>query len=201
MKRYQKGKRCSNKMSRLVFKQTNVRYKKMYTINKNEFSHRNGFTLIEIIIVVVILSIAAMAAIPMMSSASSVQIRSAANLIAADLEYAKSMAISRGQNYIVKFDADNDSYGIYKDGETDPIQHPIKKGFDYVMDFSSDKRLGKVVITNIDFVDSNGNSSNEVEFDCLGSPTGNGGSVTISADGMTATITVEPVTGYISISL
>ena len=198
MKRYQKGKRCSNKMSRLIFKQTNVRYMNMCTISKSEFSRGKGFTLIEIIIVVIILSIAAMVAIPMMSSASSVQIRSAANLIAADLEYAKSMAISRGQNYLVKFDKDNDSYGIYKDGETDPIQHPVKKGFDYVMDFSSDKRLGKVDITNVNF---DGTDSNVVEFDCLGSPTGNGGTITISADGMTAIISVEPVTGYITISL
>ena len=198
MKRYQKGKRCSNKMSRLIFKQTNVRYMNMCTISKSEFSRGKGFTLIEIIIVVIILSIAAMVAIPMMSSASSVQMRSAANLIAADLEYAKSMAISRGQNYLVKFDKDNDSYGIYKDGETDPIQHPVKKGFDYVMDFSSDKRLGKVDITNVNF---DGTDSNVVEFDCLGSPTGNGGTITISADGMTAIISVEPVTGYITISL
>ena len=167
-------------------------------LNKSEGSAslrmKSGFTLIEIIIVVVILSIAAMAAIPLMSSASDVQIRSASNLIAADLEYAKSMAISRGQNYTVVFDAANNSYGIYKKGETDPIQHPVKKGFDYVMNFTNDSRLGKVDITGVSFTDGT------VEFDCLGSPT-EGGSITLDADGNTATITVEPVTGYISISL
>ena len=52
---------------------------------------RSGFTLIEVIIVMVIISIVALTALPMMSSASSVQIRSAASMIAADLEYAKSM--------------------------------------------------------------------------------------------------------------
>ncbi len=59
---------------------------------------RCGFTIIEILIVVVILAIAAMTAIPMMSSAGSVQVRSVANMIAADLEYAKSLAITKGQN-------------------------------------------------------------------------------------------------------
>jgi prepilin-type N-terminal cleavage/methylation domain-containing protein len=163
---------------------------------KDFASHKvSGFTLIEIIIVVVILSIAAMAAIPLMSSASDVQIRSAANLIAADLEYAKSMAISRGQYYSVVFDEGENSYGIYKVGETDPIQHPVKKGFPYVMNFSNDSRLGKVDITNINF-----DGISTVEFDCLGSPD-EGGSIILNANGITATITVEPVTGYISISL
>ncbi|MHC4735672.1 MAG: prepilin-type N-terminal cleavage/methylation domain-containing protein, partial [Planctomycetota bacterium] len=57
----------------------------------------SGFTVIELLIVVVIIAIAAMAAIPMMTSAAGFQIRSAANMIAADLEYAKTIAISRGQ--------------------------------------------------------------------------------------------------------
>lgn len=158
--------------------------------------NESGFTLIEIIIVVVILSIAALAAIPLMSSASDVQIRSASNVIAADLEYAKSMAISRGQNYSVVFDTINNTYGIYKEGESEPIKHPVKKGFDYVMNFSNDSRLDKVVITSVSFTDG------KVTFDCLGSPTpdSNGGTITINANGNTATITVEPVTGYISIS-
>lgn len=156
-------------------------------------SHKaSGFTLIEIIIVVVILSIAAMAAIPLMSSASDVQIRSAANLIAADLEYAKSMAISRGQNYSVVFDEGANSYQI-EDQSSNVIQHPVKKGFPYVMNFSNDSRLGKVNITSTNL------SSGKVTFDCLGSPVDNGGTITISASGITATITIEPVTGYISI--
>jgi prepilin-type N-terminal cleavage/methylation domain-containing protein len=163
---------------------------------RNNFaSHKvGGFTLIEIIIVVVILSIAAMAAIPLMSSASDIQIRSASNLIASDLEYAKSMAISRGQDYSVVFNESDNSYGIYKKGEADPIQHPVKKGFPYAMNFSNDSRLGKVDITSTSF------TGGEVVFDCLGSPD-DGGTITISASGITATITVEPVTGYISISL
>ena len=72
-------------------------------------AQRSGFTMIEILIVVVIIAMAAMMAIPMMTSAGSMQIRSAANMIAADLEYAKSMAISRQQNYSVVFNTANDS--------------------------------------------------------------------------------------------
>lgn len=151
----------------------------------------SGFTIIEIIIVVVILAIAALAAVPMMSSAASLQIRSAANMIAADLEYAKSMAISRGKNFSVVFDENTDSYRI--EDQDGVISHPVKKGFNYEIDFRNDGRLSKVDITNANF-----NTVQTVTFDCLGSPI-DGGTVTLQADGNTKTITVEPITGFISI--
>jgi type II secretion system protein H len=153
----------------------------------------NGFTLIEVIVVVVIISIVALAAVPMMSSASSVQIRSAASMIAADLEYAKSMAISRGQNYSVLFEIDADSYRL-RDQDTNVIGHPVKKGFDYIVDFQNDDRLSRVDITSADF-----NGTPDVEFDSLGSPD-SGGDVTLQAGGTTIMITVEPITGYISVN-
>ena len=154
---------------------------------------RTAFTIVEILIVVVILSIATLTAIPLMGSASSVQIRSAANLMAADLEYAKSMAISRGQYYYVVFNESTESYRI-EDQDNTVIQHPIKKGFSYVIDFPNDSRLSKVDITNVSF------TGDKVRFDCLGSPD-NGGTINLNANGITATITVEAVTGYVSVSI
>ncbi|MHC4322847.1 MAG: GspH/FimT family protein [Planctomycetota bacterium] len=152
----------------------------------------SGFTMIELTIVIVIIAIAALAAIPMMSSAASIQIRSAANMIAADLEYARSMAISRGQNHSVVFNKDDDNYKIV-DLNGNVIQHPVKKGFTYLVDFQNESRLNRVDITVADF-----NTDQIVIFDCLGSPD-SGGTVNLQADGTTKTITVEPVTGYISI--
>ena len=152
-----------------------------------------GFTMVEIVIVVVIIAIAALAAVPMMSSAASIQIRSAANMIAADLEYAKSMAISRGENFSVVFDEGADSYRI-EDQDSNVIQHPVKKGFNYVVDFQNDSRLNKVDITNANF----NTTAQTVTFDCLGSPI-DGGAVILQADGTTKTITVEHITGFISI--
>jgi prepilin-type N-terminal cleavage/methylation domain-containing protein len=167
---------------------------------------RRGFTLVEVIIVVVIISIAALMAVPMFSSAGSMQIRSAGNIIAADLEYAKNMAITRGQNYSVIFDVTAESYKIVEpNGAT--IAHPVKKGFPYIEDFKNDSRLNKVDISSVQF-DPGANAT--VTFDSMGMPYSGGtavpgnslnnGSITISADGTTATISVEPVTGYISIN-
>ena len=152
----------------------------------------HGFTIVELLIVVVILSIVALTAIPMMSSAASIQIRSAANIIAADIEYARSMAISRGQNHKVVFDKDTDSYKIVDQGGT-VIQHPVKKGFTYEVNFRTESRLSRVDITNATF-----DTDQTVVFDCLGSPD-SGGTVTLQAGGISTTITVEPVTGFVSI--
>jgi prepilin-type N-terminal cleavage/methylation domain-containing protein len=154
-----------------------------------------GFTLIEILIVIVILAIAAMTAIPMMGSAASVQIRSAGNMIAADLEYAKSLAISRGQSFWVVFDEGADSYsieGLDAVGNRITISHPVKKGFNYVIDFKNEG-LGRVDITDADF-----DGASQVQFDYLGSPD-NGGTVRLQAGAMSATVSVEPVTGYITV--
>jgi Tfp pilus assembly protein FimT len=158
--------------------------------------------LAEILLVVLIIAIAAMIAVPMMGSMDSVQIRSAANMIAADLEYAKSMAISRGQNYSVVFNPAGDCYEVH-DHNGIIIKHPVKKGFDYKVDFSSDSRLDKVVIESADF-----DSSNTITFDYLGSPYSgsgtsnplNSGTISIRAGDFTMTVSVEPVTGFISIT-
>ncbi len=154
---------------------------------------RGGFTLLELLIVVVILAIAAVTAIPMMSSAGTVQIRSAANKVAADLEYAKSLAISRGQEYAVEFDTAAESYQIENNSSGTVVDHPVKKGSSYVVDMGSEG-LDRVDISSVDF------DGNEIViFDCMGSPD-NGGTISLQADGMTMTITVEPVTGYVTIN-
>jgi Tfp pilus assembly protein FimT len=152
---------------------------------------------VEILIVVVIIAIAAMVVIPLAGSAASVQIRSAANIIAADLEYAKSMAISRGQNFSVVVDKNTETYQI-NDQYGQVIPHPVKKGFDYIVDFRD--KLDKVNIANVDF-----DITSEIKFDYLGSPYNgdgtplNNGVIILQARGATTTVTVEPVTGFISI--
>jgi len=160
----------------------------------------SGFTMIELIMVVIIIGIAAAMVVPMMSSAGSMQIRAAVNMVAADLEYAKSMAISRGQPYSVVFDKAAETYRIV-DQAGSVIPHPVKKGSNYVVDFRNDNRISRVEI-----VDASFDATPKVTFDYLGSPYNgastplNSGVVTLGSQGITKTVRVEPVTGFITVS-
>ncbi len=194
-KQPQKGQVRTAKMKSIKHEQTDSGM----TFAKARRSGVGGFTLAEMILVVVILAIAAMMALPFAVSGSSMQLRSGANVIAADLEYAKSMAISRGTKYSVVFDPANESYQI--EDSNGVIGHPVKKGFDYVVNFATDSRLSRVDISSVDF-----DTTETVKFDYLGSPFNasdnplNSGAVNLSAGGSTMVVNVEPVTGYITIT-
>lgn len=156
-----------------------------------------AFTIIEIIVVVVIISIAALIAIPTLSSAGDSQVRSAANMIAADIEYAKNMAISHQQNYSVIFNSNTNSYKICdKDGAT--IKQPINVSWDFEVFISQESRLNQVEIITALF-----DSTDTLTFDYLGSPYNglsnslNDGEIILEAGGYSITINVQPVTGYL----
>lgn len=166
---------------------------------------RNGFTLVEIIIVVVILGIAALMAIPMLSSAADIQVRAAANRIAADLDYAKGLAITHQRAYSVVFDVSGESYEI-QDNIGNPVKNPVRPSDDFVVDFSADGRLSQVDIVTADF---DSDSDDAITFDYLGSPYKgkntstplmNSGQITLQADSFSLTVDVEPVTGYVTMT-
>ena len=164
---------------------------------------RNGFTLVEIIIVVVILGIAAMMAVPMLSSAADMQVRSAANRIAADLDYTKNLAITHQGRYSMVFDVSGESYEI-READGTSVKKPLTGESSFVVDFSTDSRLSQVNIVSADF---DSDSSDTITFDYLGSPYSgttanplNSGRITLQANTFTLTVDVEPVTGYVTMS-
>jgi len=163
----------------------------MKMLSKNS-SQICGFTLIEVIAVIVIIAIAALIAVPVISSASGTQLRAAADMVAADIEYARSMAISRQKPYTVIFDTTSDSYRV--ENESGVVTHPARAGFQYIVNFKTDGRLNKVDIAGANF-----SSSNQVLFNYLGSPA-SGGVITLSTGSATLKVNVEPVTGFVSIT-
>lgn len=165
----------------------------------NNILFLTGFTLIEVIIVLMIIGIISAIAIPLYTSASSVQLKTAANMVASDLEYAKNLAMSTGKNYSVVFDNSTESYSI-NDANGQVISHPVRIGASYIVNFATDNRLNKVDIANASF-----GLTSTVKFDYLGTPFDgsgnplNSGFVRLRAEGNTLTVRVEPVTGYVSI--
>lgn len=162
-------------------------------------SRVTAFTMVEIIVVMVILIIAAMLAVPMVSSAANMQLQTAANVITADLEYAKNLAITRQQTYSVVFSPGTNSYEIHDSSGV--IAHPQLSDRNFVVSFEDEKRLNRVSILTADF-----DSVQTISFDYLGSPYSglgtatplNSGVITLQADANTAVVNIEPVTGYIT---
>jgi prepilin-type N-terminal cleavage/methylation domain-containing protein len=167
----------------------------------------SGFTLVELIIVVVILSIAALIAVPMVSNAADIQVRAAANQIAAHLDYVKSMAITHQKRYYIIFDEANSSYEIREYPSSVVIDHPVNPG-PFAVDFSTDGNLNRVNIASADF-DSGSSVSNVLMFDYLGSPYSGTNSSLVTGqitlqDKQTGNfklyVNIEPVTGYVTIT-
>ncbi|MBL7214462.1 MAG: prepilin-type N-terminal cleavage/methylation domain-containing protein [Phycisphaerae bacterium] len=166
-----------------------------------------GFTLVEIIIVVVILGIAAMIAVPMFSGAADMQVRAAANRIAADLDYAKGLAITHQKPYSVVFYASSEAYDIRDTTSDTVVDNPLRSGFAYTINLATDSNFDQVDIVNADF-DSDGTDA--ITFDYLGSPYHgktadsanalNSGRVTLQAGNFTIYVDVEPMTGYVTIA-
>jgi prepilin-type N-terminal cleavage/methylation domain-containing protein len=168
---------------------------------------RRAFTLIEIIVVVVILAIAALIAIPVFSGASEIQLKAAADKLGADIEYAKSMAVTTQKNHKVVFDTNLERYEIQVYNSLTStwtlIKDPVRNA-DFRVTYSSPgSRLSSVGIKIVTFGDLT------LQFDYTGTPREGAnypgtaltaiGEVTLEAKGQECKVKVEPVTGYITI--
>jgi prepilin-type N-terminal cleavage/methylation domain-containing protein len=159
---------------------------------------RSGLTLLELMMVMAILAITAVGVIPIMSIGGQVQVYSAADRLAVDLSYARNLAITRGQFFGIRFDLSQETYQI-EDANGQVITHPVTKNA-YQVAFAGDSRFSRV-----DIVQANFDGTIIVRFDYQGCPYNgsgnplNSGMVTLTADSETRIVTIEPVTGVISV--
>lgn len=175
-----------------------------------------AFTLIEIIVTVVILAIAALIAVPMMSSAADIQVRSAANRLAADMEYAKNMAITHQRPFTVVFDTAAtaaNGYALQRrntGGTLETVVNPVsQRPFD--VRFGGERGITRVRIPVSGISLDPASADNAVTFDYLGTPYSgltvlsaqslNSGQITLHdpAGNFALNVRIEPMTGYITI--
>jgi len=152
---------------------------------------RGGFTLVELIVVVVILAIAAAMVVPYASGTGEMSCQAAARRLMADLEYAQNQAIVTQTTIKVTFDSSSNSYTVAN--QSGPLIHPITKK-DYVVDFDTEDTLKGITISAVAF-----GGGAEVSFSALGAPD-LGGSVDLAAGSSTYRVTVAPVTGRVSVA-
>jgi type II secretory pathway pseudopilin PulG len=179
-------------------------------------SPQAGFTLVETLIVVLFLSMFALAAQPALnSSVDHARLSAASDEVALALKYAQASAASSGIEYRVTFDEAAETLLVerlesaadFTDGALTEIDrsvaesisyqvvwHPLKMGKAYEVDFSRDTG-----ISGVDIFDAAFGSASAVSFDSLGIPS-DGGSVRLRQGKREATVTMDAVSGRLSIS-
>ncbi|PQO25986.1 hypothetical protein C5Y96_21280 [Blastopirellula marina] len=141
---------------------------------------RRGLTLIEILITVAILGILAAAIIPQFGATAPDQVRGAAQIVAADMEYARSLAISNNSTYLVTFHKTRNGYVLTHSGTNTSLDtlpdNPFRKPSDdekslivLLSDFphvGSGARIGAIVTD-----EPSPQEVTSIEFDTLGQTT------------------------------
>lgn len=169
-------------------------------------NHRKaGFTLVEILMVVVILGIIAGIIIPQLGSRDDLKLAAAARGIIADLSYAQSQAIATQTKQFVVFGQTQYSVKKQSGSTLQLISHPVNPG-SFIVDYASGTLAG-IVITECDF-----DGQLTIGFDELGSPVAyntstqsistlaSTGVIRIQSGNLTLTINIEPYTGEMSVS-
>lgn len=80
------------------------------TTTAHKARERDGLTLIEVMLVIAVMAVLVGLAIPSATPAVGEQLRSAASIVAADLDYARSLAVTYGSDYRLTFDTTNHCY-------------------------------------------------------------------------------------------
>lgn len=172
-------------------------------------TRRRGFTLVEILVCVVILGIAAAVVVPQIGSRNDLKAASAARMVMADLIYAQSRAIAQQSMTYVQFSTGGNNYGVLS--SISPVTYltqPITHG-NYQVQFgpTATNGLTDIRLTNVNF----GSGLQTIAFDEMGVPyacdTSMGtttqlvgtGTIGITCGTYTMTISVQQDTGEISV--
>lgn len=158
-----------------------------------------GYTLIEVLIVVVVLGIAAAVSAPAFKQTGVLQVQSALRTVVSDITELQSDALAMQQGRAIVFDVAKNSYTICRVPGT---------SVDTVIDGMDTRVIGGSLYGNAIIKNVNFNNSQTLIFDELGAPVASAGSNTPAADGsleiigsgQTYKITVQGYTGRVTVT-
>jgi prepilin-type N-terminal cleavage/methylation domain-containing protein len=178
--------------------------------------HLRAFTLIEILMVIVIIGIAAAIIVPEMSQRDDLKAAAAARIVMSDLMYTQNLAITRQRTHYLAFDQTNAANPSYKlvngTSMSTAIQHPVSQA-PYLMTFGpgGDAGLESAMLESVDFKGAGATSRMVIGFDELGTPVVyidassadeslSSGSVVVKSGLYKLRISVEPYTGQLTVA-
>jgi len=155
---------------------------------------KNGFTMMDLVMVIAIMSIFSVMAIPRLTSLKSVKLVGVANKLATDIQYAQQLAISKQVTCGLSFNTGAESYFVYEGDPNIKATDPYTRG-DLIVDYQTEEVYKGVDLLNTNF-------GNKIEFDSLGKPYSSGGIplasngvVVLQASGDSRNIIITPNTG------
>lgn len=157
-----------------------------------------GFTIVEMIVVMLVLAIGSALAVPMFTGSEVTQLRSAAQLLAADLDAAQAESLTHADDpRVVVFDTTNHAYHL---AASSTAATPITNLYDkkpYRVEFGKGRASALPDVT-IDGFDLDGDD--QLGFGIYGQLDQTAAAtVTLGAGGATVTLTLDPATGETAI--
>lgn len=159
------------------------------------------FTLLELIIVILVVSISAAVIVPRMGEIRPFALDAAVQRLVADMRYAQRLAMSRHQIHGVSFKITQERYIVYQGSEATPVDDPFNKGSDFIVNYAEEEPFKEV-----DLYSANFGGATEVRFDSYGTPLDTSdtaletiGAVTLRSGNNEIVIQIIPNTGKIDI--
>lgn len=156
----------------------------------NHTSRSMGFTLIELVMIIVILGVISIVVVPRLTSISDASVNRDAKLLVNYLTMAQQLAMARSEPYGVCFDLGNSRYTVSKTDCSDPgniIPSPENRVNPLEIEYDSNVSIAPA-------------SATSVFFDYLGRPTPNGITITVSTGSLSIPVTVEANTGFVHVN-
>ena len=185
----------------------------MYVFSARPIGHRPALTLVELLLTIAVLGILAAVLIPQLSGDLPERLSAAAQVVATDLDYARSLAVANNSTYRLTFDPPLNRYVLRHSGVASQFntlpRSPFRETSDAVDEQTTN--LSKLPIPEpgvrlltVVQMQGTGSSTNVVEFTPLGGTTAAQQSVIWLGCGKGSlrrfiSVRVDPITGLVTI--